>query len=40
MPFQSQKQKRYMFAKHPKIAKAFVKHAKATGQKVVKRKKR
>lgn len=39
MPFKSQKQMRFMFAKHPKIAKRWVKEAKAKGTPVVKKKK-
>jgi hypothetical protein len=37
MPFASEKQKRFMFAKHPEIAKRWVKEA---GGKVVIKKKR
>lgn len=42
MPFRSQKQKRFMFANHPKIAKRWVKEAKAQGKPTVqpKRKKK
>ena len=29
MPFKSESQARYMFAKHPKIAKEFAKHTKS-----------
>jgi len=37
MPFRSSKQRRYMYAKHPKLAKKW---AKKYGTKIVKKKKR
>lgn len=38
MPFKSQRQRRFMYAKHPKIAKRWTAEAKRKGQPVVKRK--
>lgn len=39
MPFRSDKQRRYMHAKHPEIADRWEKEAKAKGQKPVQKKK-
>lgn len=40
MPFSSEKQRRFMHAKHPKIAKDWEREAKASGKPAVKRKKK
>lgn len=37
MPFESDKQRRYMHAKHPKVAKKWEAEAKRKGTKVVKK---
>lgn len=38
MPFKSDKQRRFMYAKHPKIAARWTKEAKASGKAVTKKK--
>jgi hypothetical protein len=40
MPFKSEKQRRYMYARHPEIAKRWTAEAKAKGKKAVQPKKR
>lgn len=40
MPFRSEKQRRYMHAKHPKIAKDWEKEAKKSGKKAVQKSQR
>ena len=40
MPFRSQKQRRFMYARHPEIAKRWTKEAKAKGKPPVVRKKK
>jgi hypothetical protein len=40
LPFTSEKQKRFMFAKHPDIAKRWVKEAKREGKPAVQKGKR
>lgn len=38
MPFRSEKQRRFMYAKHPDIAARWTKEAKAAGKKPVQKK--
>jgi hypothetical protein len=38
MPFESDKQRRFMYAKHPKIAARWTREAKAAGKAVTKKK--
>lgn len=38
MPFKSEKQRRFMYAKHPSIAARWTKEAKAAGKKPVQKK--
>jgi hypothetical protein len=40
MPFASKRQQRFMFARHPKIAKKMVKDARRRGQPIVSKKTR
>ena len=40
MPFRSEKQRRFMWARHPTIAKRWSKEAKAKGQPQVQKKRR